>query len=188
MAAVDLGGMEPQIVLTGHFKSQLIILPVISAHIDREAIGRFKTHGRRFCLLYPFFAGFRFDITACGKLLPDLLQLLLRRRPVQLLQHTLQVRKFFPANGDLLGQLFFCILHTGVIFIEFRRILLGRQDRGNGNVDDAHFLIVKILCLQHRLPLGDAVDIGGDDIAQLPQPLPAVGSGQFLFLNGQLLR
>ena len=64
--------------------------------------------------------------------------------------------------------------------------MLGGQQRRQGNLDGFHFFIVKILCLQGRLPFGDAVDIGGDDVTQLPQPFPVVGLGQLFFLDRQL--
>ena len=50
MGTVDLGGVAPEIVLPGQLEGQFLILPVISSHIDGEAVGGLKPHGRQLAL------------------------------------------------------------------------------------------------------------------------------------------
>ena len=85
-----------------------------------------------------------------------------------------------------MGQLLLRVLHPGIVLIELRGILLGGENGGDGDLNDLHILIVEILCFQSGLALDDPVNIGRDDIAQLPQPLPVIGGCQLLFLNSQL--
>ena len=49
-----------------------------------------------------------------------------------------------------------------------------------------HIFIVKVLHGHRGLTLFDPVDIGGENIAQLAQPLPVEGCFQFFLLDGQL--
>ena len=137
-------------------------------------------------MLHLLFSGIRLQIASALEFLLDLLQFLVGRGPVQLFQHASQVGMLFLTQLDLPGQLFLRILHTGVVLVELRRILVGGQKRRNGNVDFLHFLIVEILCPQNSLALGDSVHIGSDNIAQLAEPLPVIGGLQLFFLDSQL--
>ena len=127
MAAVDLLGMEPNIILPGQAEGQFVVLMVVSAHIDGVAVGGFKSHRLAPDLLHPLFAGVSSDIAADLKLLADLLQLPFRFRPAQLLQHAFQVLKLLLRQGHLAGQLLLGGFQLGIVLIEFSRILLGRQ-------------------------------------------------------------
>ena len=186
MGAVDLGGMAPDIVLAGKLKGQLIVLPVVPAHIDGVAVGRLEAHGGLGLLLLPTLGGVDPDIPAGTQFLTDLFQIRLALGPVQLLQDALQVLQLLGADGDLLGQLLLGGLHPGVVLIEFGGVLLGREDFRDGDLDEGHLLVVKILAFHGLFALADLVDIGGEDVAQLAKPLPVVGGGQLLFLDGQL--
>ena len=180
---MNLLGMEPQVVFPGLLEGQKLVLPVVSAHENFVAVGGSEFHGQQLGLPDFFLAAVGPHIAAFLQFLPNLLQLRLGVCPVQLLQHALQVVPLRLGNGKLVGQFFLRIFHTGVILVEFCRILLGGQNRGNGNFDDGHILVIKILGLQHRFALFDGVDVGRDDVPQLPQPLPVVGGFQFLLLD-----
>ena len=186
MGAVDLGGVEPQIVLPGQLEGQLIILPVVAAHIDGITIGGNEPHGGQLALLGAFFAGIGLHITPGLQFLPDLLQLLIRGGPVQLVKNALQIAQLIPADLHLSCQLLLGVFHPGVVLVEFRCVLLGGKDGGQRNLNGLHVLIVEILSLNHSLTLGDPVEVGDENVTQLPQPLPVIGGCQLLFLDGQL--
>ena len=80
----------------------------------------------------------------------------------------------------------FGVLGLGVVLVELGGVLLGRQGGRQGNVDFLHVRVVEIHRRQTGLAPGDGVEVGRDDIAQLPQPLPVVGGSQLFPLDFQL--
>ena len=91
MGPVDLLSMEPQVVFLGQLSGELIVLPVIPAHINGVAVCGDEAHGLGGGLLHLPPASLQPEVTAGGQLLPDFLQLALRLRPVQLLQDAEEV-------------------------------------------------------------------------------------------------
>ena len=85
-----------------------------------------------------------------------------------------------------MGQLLLGVFHPVVVFVEFRRVLLGGEGFVEGDLNALHLLVVKILTFQHFLAPGNGVDVGGDDVTQLAQPLPVQSCRQLLLLNGHL--
>ena len=85
-----------------------------------------------------------------------------------------------------MGQLLLGVFHPGVVLIKLGCVLLGGENGGQGDVHHLHFLVVKVLAGDHRLALHHPVEVRRENVSQLPQPLPVIGSLQFLFLNGQL--
>ena len=121
MGTVDLGGMAPDVIFSGQFEGQLIILPVVPAHIDGIAVGGFKPYRLQFCLLGFLSTGFRTDIATVLELPLDFFQFRIGLGPVQLFQNTLQIEQLVLTQFNLFGQLFFCILpevfKTSVVFL-----------------------------------------------------------------------
>ena len=99
----------------------------------------------------------------------------------------MQILQLLLTQFNLPGQLLFSGFHTGIVLVELRRILLGGENRGEGNLDFRHILIVKVLHNHPFLTLLDAVQIGGENIAQLAQPFPVHTFQSLFFLNGKLL-
>ena len=186
MATVNLGGMEPQVILSGKLKGQFIILAVIAAHINGIAISGLKAHGRYLGGLHLPLAGLLADIATGLQLLANFLQLRIGVRTIQFFQNRLEVLQFLFADLNLLGQLLLRGLHTGIVLVKLCRILLGRQNGRDGHFNFRHVLIIKVLHLYRGLAFLNAVDIGSEDIAQLAQTLPIKGSFQFLLLDGKL--
>ena len=186
VAAGNLAGVAPDVVLSGQAEGQFLILPVVPAYIDGIAVGGFKPHGLELSLLHPLPAGVRPEIAALLKLQPNFLQLGLGLGPVQFFQNALQIAKLRMPQLELMGQLLFRILHPGVVLVEFGGVLLGGENGGDGNLDDLHIRVVKILAGDGGLSLDDLMNVGGDNVPQLPQPLPVIGGFQLFFLEGQL--
>ena len=186
MGAVYLGGMAPDVVLPGKAESQLVVLAVVPADVDRVAVGAFKPHGRQLGLLHALSVGVGTEIPALLQLPADFLQLPLSTGAVQLLQHAFQVVQLQPPQLQLPCQLLLRVFHPGVVLIILGGVLVGGENGGDGNVHRPHFLVVEVLALNAGLPLHDAVEVGREDVPQLAQTLPVVGGFQLLFLNGQL--
>ena len=91
VAAVDLGGVAPDIVLPGQLEGQLIVLAVVPAHIDGKAVGAFKALGGKLAGFHPLPVGVHADIAAGIELLTDLFQLRVLLGPVQFLQDAFQI-------------------------------------------------------------------------------------------------
>ena len=175
MGAVDFAGMAPDIVLPGQTEGQLLVLPVVPAHVNGIAVGGFKAHGGQFPLLHPLFPRVGPEVPSVLQLPANLLQLRLGLGPVQLLQHALQIAQLRLAQFDLAGQFLFRVFHPGVVLVEFRGVALGGQGGGQRNVDLPHIFVIKILAPHHCLALHHPVEVGGEDVPQLPQPLPVIG-------------
>ena len=182
MAAVNLGGVAPDVVLSCQAEGQLVVLPVVPAHIDGEAVGALKAHGGQLALLHLFPPGVRPQIPPGLQLLADFLQFRLGVRPVQLLQHAFQILQLLPAQAQLMGQLLFRVFHPGVILVEFGGVLLGGQDGRQGDGNEPHVLVVKVLAFNALLTLDHTAQVGGEDVPQLAQPLPVIGGFQLLLL------
>ena len=120
------------------------------------------------------------------ELLADLLQFAVGLRPVQLLQDAAQVAQLLCAQRNLPGQLLLGVLHPGVVLVEFGGVLLGGEDGAEGDLNGGHVFVVEVLTEHLRLALLDAVEVGGEDVPQLAQPLPVQGGGQLLFLELEL--
>ena len=75
MGPVNLGGVAPDIVLPGKLEGQLVVAPVVPAHVNGEAVGALKPQGQQLFLLHPAPGAQVPDIAAGGQLLADLLQL-----------------------------------------------------------------------------------------------------------------
>ena len=75
VAAVDLGGVAPDVVLPGQLEGQLVVLAVVPAHIDGKTVGAFKAPGGKLAGFHPLPVGVHTDIAAGIELLTDLFQL-----------------------------------------------------------------------------------------------------------------
>ena len=128
MGAVNLAGVAPDVVLPGQAEGQLLVLPVVPAYIDGEAVGGFKAHGRELSLPGPLPACFRAQIALLLEFLPDFLQFGVGLGTVQLVQYAFQVIQLIFSQLQLVGQLLFGVFHPGVILVEFCRVLLGGED------------------------------------------------------------
>ena len=83
MRAVHLAGVKPNIVLSGHFEGQLIVLPVVPSHINGIAVDGLKAHRGQLGNFHFPLAGILFQISTGLQFLPNLLQLCVRIRPIQ---------------------------------------------------------------------------------------------------------
>ena len=186
MGAVNLAGMAPNIVLSGQPEGQLLVLPVVPAYINGVAVGGLEAHGGEPALLGTLAPRLLTQIALLLQFLPNLLQLGIGLSPVQLLQHALQIAHLPFAQSQLVGQLLLGVLHPGVILVEFRRILLGGEQGAQGDFHRRHVLIVEVLADDLGLPLGNPMNVGGQNVPQLAQTLPVIGSRQLLFLQCHL--
>ena len=125
MAAVNLLGMEPEIVLSGQPEGKLIVLVIISSYIDGVTVGGFKTHRLCLFLLHALFACIAPDIAAFGQLLTDFLQLSIGIGSIQFFQNAFQVLQLLLAQFQLPGQLLLGIFHPGIVLVELAGVLLG---------------------------------------------------------------
>ena len=114
--------------------------------------------------------------------MPDFLQLAIRLGPVQLLQYAFQIAQLLGPQLQLPGQLLLGVFHPAVVLIEFGGVLLGGEDGAQGNVNFLHVLVVEVFTADGGLTLLNPMDVGGENISQLPQPLPVQGGRQLLFL------
>ena len=125
MAAVELLHMEPDVTLGALLQGQLVILAVVPAHPNGEALRGHKLHGSgRLGLHFLFLIGIP-DVAAQNQLLPDLRHVFFRLCPGQLIENGVDVLQFHLALGDLLRQNLFGSLGPVVIFIKLRSVLLG---------------------------------------------------------------
>ena len=83
-----------------------------------------------------------------------------------------------------MGQLLLGVFHPGVVLIILGGVLLGGQQGRQGHGNDFHVRVVEVLHLHLGLALFHPVDVGGEDVPQLPQPLPVIGGSQLLLLDG----
>ena len=74
------------------------------------------------------------------------------------------------------------IFHPAVVLVELGGVLLGGEEGAQGNVNFLHVLVIEVLAADGSLSLLNPVDIGGENIPQLPQPFPVQGGCQLLFL------
>ena len=183
MGAVDLLGVEPDVPGTGGL-CQLVVLAVVPAHQHPEAGcgAELQGPGRAADLLLPLPA----EEARVPQLSPDVQEVLLRLRPVQLLQHALDIVQVPAGNGHLLRQVLLRRLGLGVALVVFGGVLLGRQQRVQGDGDGAALRVVEVLRLQPALSPLHPVEIGGDQVAIDPQLVPVLGGGIILLLLSQL--
>ena len=186
MAAVYLLCVKPKIVLSCQTEGQLLILVVVSAHINGIAIGGLKPHGLALSGLHPLLTAVLFQIAPLLQFPADLFQVRFRVRTIQFFQNALQVAALHLSYRQLIFQFLLRIFHTGVVFVVLCRILLGRKGNRQRNIHHGHILIVKVLCLQDGLAFLDAVQVGCHNVTKLTKPLPVVGGLQFLFLHRHL--
>ena len=116
----------------GQLSGELIVLPVIPAHINGVAVCGDEAHGLGGGLLHLPPASLQPEVTAGGQLLPDFLQLALRLRPVQLLQDAEEVLQLLAPQLQLAGQLLLPVLGLGVVLVVLGRVLLRGQEGGTG--------------------------------------------------------
>ena len=76
-----------------------------------------------------------------------------------------------------MGQFLLRMFGFRVVLVVFRRVLLGGKQRRQGNIHHAHFRVIDVLGMEHLLALSHPVEIGGDDIPHLAQPLPVFCRG-----------
>ena len=78
------------------------------------------------------------------------------------------------------------MLGLGVVLVVFGGVLLGGEGHVQGDLDLPHLRVIEIRGDQPGLSPLNAVEVGADDVPQLPQTLPVVGGLQLLFLIAQL--
>ena len=186
MAAVELLHMEPEVALLGVLQGQLVVLPVVPAHPDQIALAGAELPGLGGGQLHLLFLVGVPDVAPGHQLGPDLQYVLLGLGPVQLVENAVEVLELHLALGDLLGQHPLGRLGPVVVLVELGGVLLGRELGGEGNVDLPHLRVVEVHGGEPRLSPGHGVEVGGDDVAQLPQALPVGGGGDLLPLILQL--
>ena len=186
MAAVNFLRVEPQVVLFRRFQRQLVVLPVVAAHIDGVALVGLEHHGLGRLLLHLLFAAAALEVAAVGQFRPDIGNVLFPLGPAQGIEDAAKIGVLLLALFNEPRQHLFGVLGLGVVLVELGGVLLGRQGGRQWDVDFLHVRVVEIHRRQTGLATGDGVEVGRDDIAQLPQPFPVIGGGQLLPLDFQL--
>ena len=123
--AVDLLGVQPEVVFRRCFQGQAVVLAVVSADQDREAVrgGEFqRRQGALLCLLALGLA----QIALLGQFLADLRELALGLGAADGIEDGIQVFQLLLALLDLLGQEDLGVLRLLVVLV----IFLGVRRRG----------------------------------------------------------
>ena len=182
MGTVDLLGMEPDVPVV-RAAGQLVVLAVVPPHQHPEAGGGAEL--QRLCRPVLFLFSLSAEEARVPQLATDVQKVLFRLCPAQLLQHTLQIVQVPAGKGHLLRQILLRRLGLGVALVVFGGVLLGRQQRVQGNGDRAALRVIEILRLQSGRPPLHAVEVGGDQVAVDPQLVPVLCGGVVLLLHGQ---
>ena len=187
MGAVDLLGMEPDVALKSLLTGEQVVLGVVLAHRDTQARCGAKLHGLGgHPLLPPFGLAGTAEISGVGELLADLPQVLLSLGQSNVLQHAVEIVQLSAALLQLLGQHLLGGLGLVVLFIILGGVLLWGEQRVQADVHLCPLRVIKVHSTKTPHPLVHLVEVGGEDIPQLPQPLPILGGLQLLLLVGDL--
>ena len=184
---MNLLGVEPDVALIGHLGGELVVLGVVLAHGNPHPRGGAELHGSARQALFPL-GGLVLaaEVAGVGQLLADLLEVPLALGQGDILQHAVEVVQLPLAPGNLLGEHPLGGLGLVVLLIISGRVLLGRQQRVQGNLRLPALRVVEVDRPQHAHALLHGVEVGGDDVAPLPQPLPVPGGLQLPALVVQL--
>lgn len=186
VGAVDPLGVEPVVGLEG-LPGELVVLGVAAAHQNAQPARGGEHTGPAGAPPGLLPGGCRpFHIAGVPQLPADVGKILLRLRPAELVQHALQPVPLPAGEVHLGGQTGLRSLGLGVALEVLGRVLLGSQQGVQGNVHLPALRVVIVLRPEDPLPPLHAVEIGGDELPEYPQPVPVLGLGVLLLLESQL--
>ena len=140
-----------------------VVLGIVPAHGDTQSGGGTELHGLRLLPLHRLFPLLlRPEISPVLQLLPNFVQIPLTLRSLQGFQHALQIVQLASPLLQLLGQNGVRRLRLGIFLIVFRRILLRRQERVEGDRQLSQLRVLVIHRRQRLLALLHLKKVGGD--------------------------
>ena len=167
--------MEPQVPLSRQLGGELVVLGVVLPHRDPQPGGGAELHRLGGGLHPGGGLGRPAEIAGVGELLPDLQQVPLSLRQGDRLQHTVQILQLPPPLLDLLLEHHLGGLGLVVLLVVPGGVLLGSEEGVQGHLHLSPLRVVVVCQPGGPHTLLEGIEIGGDQIPQLPLPLPVLG-------------